>query len=88
MTNDQPQRMTGNEPQEITPAKVPPEYDPQETRERREISLPDENEVPNEDEPKIGSYDETPDENYIPEINGNEKYRKNYQDEEQPEVTE
>ncbi len=79
----QPERMTGNNPVEINPNEPRlKEYDDLDTRHQREIELPD-----REQEQKDG-YAETPDKEYIPEINGNEKYQKNYQDDEKPAITE
>lgn len=79
----QPERMTGNNPMEINPNEPrPKEYDDQDTRHQREIELPD-----REQEKKDG-YAEAPSEEYIPEINGNEKYQQNYQDDQKPPVTE
>ncbi len=82
----QPERMTGNNPTEITPNEHPKEYSDQDTRHQNEIELPDREQ---EKQEKKEGYSETPDEDYIPEINGNEKYQTNYQDDEQPQpVTE
>jgi|GEM_PF-4741171 len=77
----QPERMTGNNPIEINPNEPhPKEFDDQNTRQEREIDLP--SSEPEKKEEK--GYAEEPDEEYIPEINGNEKYQLNYQDDEKP----
>ncbi len=82
----QPERMTGNHvPTEINPNEPQPrEFDDQQTRHQREIDLPDTEHERKEEK----GYAEEPTEEYIPEIHGNEKYQKNYQDDEQPPVTE
>ncbi len=75
----QPERMTGNNPVEIDPnAPRTKEFDDEDTRHQREIELP------NREQEKEEGYAETPDKDYIPEINGNEKYQTNYQDNETP----
>lgn len=72
---------TGNDPNQINPNHQPAEYeDP--TRHQQEIRLPEQKQE------KTEGYAEAPSEEYIPEINGNEKYQQNYQDDEQPQITE
>ena len=81
----QPERMTGNTPAEINPNQPrPKEFDDQDTRHQREIDLPDWEQERKEEK----GYAEEPKEEYIPEINGNDKYQKNYQDDEKPAITE
>ena len=73
---------TGNEPNQINPNNQPSEFDDH-TRHQQEIQLPEQKQ-----EKKEEGYAEVPSADYIPEINGNEKYQQNYQDNEQPQITE
>lgn len=72
-----------NNPNEITPNSPQPagEYE-DDTRQQSELQLSEK-----EAEKKDG-YAEQPSEEYIPEINGNEKYQLNYQDNEEPGIIE
>ena len=71
---------TGNDPNEVTPTPQQPASYDDDTRQERELRLPE-----NATGKKEG-YAEAPSKEYIPEINGNEKYQPNYQDNEEPPV--
>lgn len=72
---------TGNNSGEITPNS--PQTGVYTDSNRQEMELAD---LPENSGEKKEGYAETPSEEYVPEINGNEKYQPNYQDGENPPV--
>ncbi len=70
---------TGNNPGEITPNS--PQTGVYTDTSRQEMELAD---LPENSGEKKEGYAETPSEEYVPELNGNEKYQPNYQDSENP----
>ncbi|MEO6037089.1 MAG: hypothetical protein ABIQ93_01670, partial [Saprospiraceae bacterium] len=71
---------TGNDPNEMNPTPQTAGY-ANDTRQESDLQLPE-----NATGKKEEGYAETPTAEYIPEINGNEKYQPNYQDNEGPPV--